>query len=93
MSDQFEIEWHDRGGPPQVKPNPAFPDGVPEVDIARGKEPNCVVQLPYPTGRTNIGTWYVTCRLCRLRVAITAASRPDDPRSARVPCKIVGAGQ
>lgn len=88
MSDQFQILWQDRGGPPKVKPNPAFPDGVPEIDMARGEQPNCVVTLPYPSGHTNVGLWLVRCRLCRLRVGITAASRPDDPRSARLPCKL-----
>lgn len=85
---QFEIVWDDRGHPPKVAPNPAFPDGV-EVDASDGARLTCVAQLPYPTGKVNVGTWLVTCKLCRLRVAVTAASRPDDPRSVKLPCKLV----
>lgn len=91
MSEQFQIDWLDRGRPPKVAPNPAYPDGI-DVDLRLEPEALfCTVALPYPTGHTNIGTWLVKCNLCRLRVGITAASRPDDPRSAKLPCKMVPA--
>lgn len=86
MSEQFKIEWIDRGGPPTQQPNPDFPNGV-NIDLAQGMEPACMVPLPYPTGRNNIGAWLVQCERCGLKVLITAASRPDDPRMAKLPCK------
>jgi hypothetical protein len=91
MSDQFEIRWLDRGHPPRIKPDPAFPDGVPVVDASMGAAITCVAELPYPTGEVNVGTWLVDCKLCRLRVGVTAASRPDDPRSVKLACKIIPA--
>ena len=87
MSDHFDIRWLDRGGPPKVAPNPAFPDGV-DVDASEGAKLTCLVPLPYPTGKANVGTWMIACTLCRLRVGVTAASRPDDPRSVKLACKI-----
>jgi len=88
VSEQFDIRWIDRGRPPKVAPNQAFPDGV-DIDLTLGRDgPSCTVALPYPTGKTNIGAWLIVCRMCRLRVGITAASRPDDPRSVKLACKI-----
>jgi hypothetical protein len=88
IADQFEIKWIDRGRPPVVAPNPKFPHGI-DLDMTEGKQ-SCLVKLPYPTGHKNIGLWMVECKLCGNRTAITAASRPDDPRSARLICKIDG---
>jgi hypothetical protein len=80
------IEWMDRGRPPREPANPAYPDGC-HINLLNGNEKSCTVELPYPTGHVNIGTWLVTCTVCRLTVGVTAASRPDDPRSVTVPCK------
>lgn len=82
------IDWLDRGSPPKVAPNPAYPDGIPLVDLSNGAKHTCRVELPYPTGHKNVGTWLIECEVCRLRVGITAASRPDDARAALLPCKI-----
>jgi hypothetical protein len=32
------------------------------------------------------GVWVVACHTCGLRVGITAAGRPDDPRTVRLAC-------
>jgi hypothetical protein len=89
IEDQFSVEWVDRGRPPRAASNPAFPDGV-DVDLrADPDHPACLAELPYPTGHTNIGGWLVKCRECGVTAMITAASRPDDPRSAMIPCKRV----
>jgi len=89
MFDRFTIHWHDRGRPPKVAPNPDYPDGI-ELDLRQDKDRSaCNINLPYPTGHENIGTWVVECSKCGLRIGITAASRPDDPRSALVNCKTV----
>lgn len=84
----FDIEWIDRGQPPRAKPNPRFPKGI-DLDVTHGKEPYCVVKLPYPTGHINVGLWMIRCRQCHIKAAITAASRPDDPRTVRMPCKTI----
>lgn len=103
MSDQFSIEWMDRGSPPRVEPNPAYPDGcyldltetalrIGETKLAHpsmaSNEKSCVVALPYPSGHENVGTWIVKCRRCGMSVGVTAASRVDDARSVRLPCKV-----
>lgn len=45
----------------------------------------CTAQLPYPADERLV--WVVTCKVCGLTVGITAAGRPDDPRSIRMTCK------
>lgn len=79
------IEWFDSGSEPTVKPNPKYPDGI-DIDMSKGSEPTCVVTLPYPAKR--IGYYSVECKACKLRVAISTAGRPDDPRSAKLACKV-----
>lgn len=83
MSEQFKIEWIDRGRKPQVAPDSAFPDGK---HLDNGQRPACRVELPYMT-KENIGLWFVVCTKCKTNAAITMASRPDDPRSFMLPCK------
>lgn len=81
---QFDIKATARRGPPQCPPNPAYPDGVDVQDAAPGV-PACKVDLPYPAPERLV--WMVRCKRCGYRLAITAAGRPDDPRSATIPCK------
>ena len=80
MTDKFKIDWLDSGRGPQCKPNPDYPGGK---DIGTGP---CKVDLPYPAKR--IGIYIIHCNECGLRVGITTAGRPDDPRSARLECKV-----
>jgi hypothetical protein len=84
MSDHFTITWIDKGQPPRVASDPSHPDGV---HIDSGRRPACRVELPYMT-QTNIGLWLVQCDKCRTNMMITMASRPDDPVSVMLPCKI-----
>ena len=86
MKDQFDIKWIDRGRPPNVEPNRMFPDGM-DVDMSVPGKQSCLVKLPYPPIHKNIGVWMVACNKCGLIVAVTAASRPDDPKSVKMPCK------
>lgn len=81
---QFDIKATARRGPPQCPPNPAYPDGVDVQDAAPGVAA-CKVDLPYPAPERLV--WSVRCKRCGYRVAVTAAGRPDDPRSVTVPCK------
>lgn len=79
------IRWIDGGRWPQNKPNPAHPKGV-DLDTSEGREPACSTPLPYPAKRC--GHFLVECQTCGLRVAVTTAGRPDDPRSLKVACKV-----
>lgn len=65
-------------------PNPAFPEGM-DVDLSQGSAATCSTNLPYPAKRC--GFYVVTCEMCGLRVVVTTAGRPDDPRSLKVACK------
>ena len=69
---------------PKVAPNPAYPDGI-DIDLSQGATKTCQVALPYPAKR--IGYYVVVCEVCELRVGLTTAGRPDDPRSVRLACK------
>lgn len=86
---QFSIAWIDHGREPQCAPDPAYPHGV-DLDMSEGA-PNCATELPYPAKRC--GLYIVECMTCRVRVGITTAGRPDDPRSVRVACRLFSRGQ
>lgn len=81
----MKVVWHDSGLEPKAKPNPAYPNGI---DLDSGQRPACLVNLPYPAKR--VGTYIIECEVCGIRMGITTAGRPDDPRSVQVPCKIQG---
>jgi hypothetical protein len=80
--DRLLVVWHDAGCEPQCPPNPAYPEGI---DI-HAPVPGffCKTSLPYPAPRC--GLWVVHCLACSAVVAVTAAGRPDDPRSVDVNC-------
>jgi len=84
MQDAISIEFKPSGrGKARCAPNPDCPDGS-HADTADGQT-GCVVDLPYPA--PECGAWIVQCAACGMSAAITAAGRPDDPRSVRIPCK------
>lgn len=83
----FTIEWFDHEREPACPPNPAYPDGV-HLDCSEGMMLSCLVELPYPARRC--GLYRITCQTCQMRIGITTAGRPDDPRSVRVACMIAG---
>lgn len=70
-------------GKAQCAPDPAYPHGKP-IDMA-GNRPSCEVTLPYPA--PECGRFEVKCQTCGLTVLITAAGRPDDPTTIRIPCE------
>lgn len=80
----FSIEWIDHKREPQCAPNPAYPKGK-DCDCSDGAKHTCTAALPYPAKRC--GLYIVECEACGLRVAITTAGRPDDPRSVKLACK------
>jgi hypothetical protein len=79
---QFNIKFLTRHRKARIAPDPAFPKGR---DIDPGTRPACRADLPYPA--ECVGTWVVKCGYCGCTVAITAAGRPDDPKSLMIPCK------
>jgi hypothetical protein len=66
----------------ECPPDPRYPEGI-HLDPQR--LPACRVDLPYPA--PCVGVWYIECDRCKTVVAVTAAGRPDDPRSIMLPCK------
>ena len=80
-----QIKWLDSGREPQCKPDPAYPHGK-DIDETGDQGWGCKTELPYPAPRC--GAWLLICDNCGVRVAVTAAGRPDDPRSVRLPCKV-----
>lgn len=80
---KFDVKWFDHKREPTVKPNPAWPNGVP-LDATHEGEKGCIAPLPYPAKRC--GVYRVRCSLCGATVAATTAGRADDPVSIKVPC-------
>lgn len=81
----LKVEWVDLKREPQCVPNPAYPEGI-DLDASLGAAMTCSTVLPYPSRRC--GLFVVTCDACNLKVVITTAGRPDDPRSVKVACKL-----
>lgn len=79
-----DVEWRDAGREPQCAPNPEYPDGI-DVDVSGGASRTCLLNLNYPAQRC--GAYVIDCRKCGLRVAVSTAGRPDDPRSVLLACK------
>jgi hypothetical protein len=79
------IEFKPSGrGKARIPPNPDYPNGR-RLDVTEGQEASCYVNLPYPA--PECGIWIVECGKCRTNAAVTAAGRPDDPISIKIPCK------
>ena len=81
----MKIVWQDSGRKAQCAPNPDFPAGV-DLDCSDGAEKTCSEKIPYPAA--GCGVYFVKCEVCGYTVAITAAGRPDDPRSIKMPCRL-----
>lgn len=86
MIEQFIVRWLDSGHAPLDPGHHSthFPQGR-DLDVSRGAEPACVLELPYPVPRCGVFT--VQCKKCGLALGFTTAGRPDDPRQVKVACK------
>ena len=84
---KFSIGWRDSGRKAQCPPNPAYPEGV-YVNALSAGDNGCFTQLPYPAA--GCGLHVIECLICGYRIAVTAAGRPDDPRSVTLPCRPMG---
>lgn len=78
-----KISWIDHGREPKCQPDPEYPTGK-DVGCVEDGQKSCKVDLPYPAKRC--GVFIVECETCKVRVAVTTAGRPDDPRSLTMPC-------
>ena len=87
MSGDFKVIWVDREREPRCPPNPDYPDGK-DVDASDGAKHTCKCTLPYPAKRC--GIYIVECKICGIRVGVTTAGRPDDPRSVIIACNLEG---
>jgi len=72
-------------GRAQCPANPDYPDGI-DLVMTEHAEKSCRVDLPYPA--PECGSWLIVCAECDMRALITAAGRPDDPKSVTLPCKV-----
>ena len=71
-------------GKAQCPPNPNFPIGK-SLDV--GIRPSCKAIIPsYPA--PECGIFFIHCNLCDVRIAVTAAGRPDDPVDIQIPCNL-----
>lgn len=82
----IKVKWIDAHKEPVCKPDPNYPHGI-DVNLALNNErKTCVVVLPYPALR--IGAYELVCDVCGFKAFITTAGRADDPRAARLPCRV-----
>jgi len=70
-------------GKARCQPDPNYPHGM-AIDASSPSAPTCFTMIPYPA--PECGLWIIECDECPMRLAITAAGRPDDPISVRFPC-------
>jgi hypothetical protein len=87
----FKIVWNSAGRTAQCPSDPKYPRGI-HIDGRIDKaEPSCFVKLPYPA--ECVGGYRATCNICGLVIGITAAGRPDDPKSFEITCNLHGTKQ
>ena len=77
------VTWLDGETEPKCAPNPDYPNGI-DVDGSNGAKETRKTALPYPAKRC--GVYMIRCPICGIKVIVTTAGRPDDPRSVTMPC-------
>lgn len=83
-NDNLKATFLSHNRQPRCAPNPAYPEGI-DVDLSKGHKVSCMVTLPYPA--ECCGAWLILCKVCQQNYVVTAAGRPDDPRTVRLPCE------
>lgn len=81
----MKVEFFDKGGRPKCSPDPAYPNGM-DVDLSKGASLTCTAHIECPA--PCMGLAVIACEKCGQRIALTVASRPDDPRSVKLACKM-----
>lgn len=85
--DQHEVRFIPSGRGKATQPaDPRYPKGKEILPDLPADIPTCRVELPYPA--PECGLYSIQCRLCQVRVAVTAAGRPDDPTAVTFPCAV-----
>jgi hypothetical protein len=84
---QFSVVWRDHDREPKVPFNPHWQYGI-AVDLTKGFLPACQTDLQWPAPRC--GWFEIRCQICGASAAVSTAGRIDDPKSARLPCKLKG---
>lgn len=90
MKFNLHVYWMKRGDRPAHPADPQFPHGRTILLVDQEQGPTCTVDLPYPA--KEVGTHLVECLKCGKTVAITAASRTDDPKRLVMSCKPMARG-
>lgn len=86
---KFDIQFKPSGrGKAQCPPDPQYPTGK---DIRMPSGFGCIVKLPYPA--PECGVHVVRCTTCEASCAVTAAGRPDDPKTIQMACRGLGVKQ
>lgn len=80
----LRVDFVTKGEEPQQQPNPAYPNGI-DIDVSDGRRPACSVALPKVA---TVGYFVVACPTCGKTGMLTAAGRPDDPRSYKMNCNV-----
>lgn len=85
MEQAISVQFEPSGrGKARCPANPDFPNGI-AVNAALEDELSCKADLPYPA--PECGVFIVRCSTCGMSIGVTAAGRPDDPISVKIPCK------
>jgi DNA-directed RNA polymerase subunit RPC12/RpoP len=79
-----KVEWIDAKREPQCAPDPKYPNGM-HVDLSFHAKKACLVNVTYPAPRC--GHHVIVCSACGVKVVVTTAGRPDDPRTVKLRCK------
>lgn len=82
----ISVKWIDRYREPMQRADPKYPRGM-DIDLTRKGQKSCHAELPYPARRC--GYYSLLCETCGYTALVTTAGRPDDPKSVRLPCKVV----
>lgn len=80
----LKVDFATKGEEATQPPDPAYPHGV-DIDVSDGRYPACSTVLPRVA---TIGYFVVTCDACGKKAMVTAAGRPDDPRSYKMACNV-----
>lgn len=81
---EHKVTFHSTGERARCAPDPRYPIGI-DTDLTNGATITCTIRVQYPA--QCIGIHLIECVTCGMRVAVTAAGRPDDPREVRIACR------
>lgn len=86
VAKHIKVEFLSHNRKAVCAPNPDYPEGM-DVDLTEPQATACQTAIPYPA--ECCGVWLLQCTACGTSVAVTAAGRPDDVRSVKIPCRTI----